>query len=220
MLVSPGVSGWEVLYERSDEDSAKSYRDVSSLGLTISKTTGTEITIATSAFGAYTPAACDVMVVKDVSETNLGAFVVESVTVDGSDYDIVLSGTPSGGTPATADWHQGYACTMIWHPLHAQGLGHRWQELHAEFGPVSSQYLTSVPVDMGGGAHRDSGVSSVQATITPDVALSEPLRAGLPLACVRTPHYYPYAKICVAGVLWELLHLYVHTTATSRRVNR
>lgn len=219
MLVSPGVDGWEVLYERSDEDAAASYRDVSvsSLGSVSRAFDGSTLTIPQSEFDPWTPDTCDLVEITGDGDPTYHQ--VTAVTTSGSDYVLTISPVAPGGFN-TYDWHQGYACTLLWQAQHAAGMGHRWQELHAEFGSVTSEYLTTATVDMGGAAHRDASPSSVEATITPTVTYSEPVRTGLPRACVRTPQFYPYLHVCGAGLLWELTHLYVHHTPTSRRVRR
>lgn len=218
MIVSPSWDSWTALYERSAEATAASYRDESAALGSEYQTNGV-MTVAKSLI-PWTPTTCDVV---QTAEDGSTYYPVLAVASNGANWDITISTASTndiGVSVGSATLHQGIAATMLWQPQHGGGMGHRWAELHAEFAGCSAAYLSTIPVELGGAAHRDASPSSVTATITPTVTYSAPVRAGLPRECVRTPHLYPYARICTAGALWELSHVYAYGYPTSQRSAR
>lgn len=219
MLACPVSDSMVAYYERSDEGVPESYVDAitASISATVATSVTTGLTTVTVAAAdvPWTPSTCDVLAVSggDASGYN----TVSSVVASGTDWVYTLVG---GGSAGSVVVHQGIACTMQWQAQQQAGTGQRWQELHLGFEQVQSAYVATMPVEVGGAAHRDAAVSTVTATITPTVTYSQPLRAGVPRACVRSPHFYPYAQICGAGFAWELASVYAHHTGTSRRVAR
>lgn len=220
MLVSPSWASWSVLYERSDEDAAASYYDETA-GLGAEHHKNGVVTVAKSLI-PWTPTTCDVMQVTAAVDGE-SYLAVTAVASNGTDWDLTISSTNTNDinvSIGTATLYQGIGAVLMYQPQQAMGLGHRWAELHAHFAACTSAFGLSIPVLLGGAAHRDSAVSTVTASVTPPVTLSEPVRGGLPRACVRTPHFYPYVKVCTAGAAWELSHIYAHGYPTSRRVAR
>jgi len=206
-------------YERTAETDPASYFDASSGSISATVATGVGASFSTvtvaKADVPWTPTVCDV--VNAQADGGATYFGVTAVAEDGTDWDITLDGVATAGNVTLS---QGFASTMQWQAQQLGGLGQRWQELHLGLERVESEYLSTMTVAVGGAAHRDAAVSTVNATITPTVTYSQPLRAGVPRACVRTPHLYPYAQICGAGFYWELASAYAHHTTTSRRVAR
>lgn len=85
MVVAPGVDSWSLVYERSDEDSAASYRDVTLASLAGTAGAG-PVRIAQSAFAGHIPAEGDVLAVGSARAR------VAGVETDGPDYVLALPG--------------------------------------------------------------------------------------------------------------------------------
>ena len=219
LLACPVSDNWLAYYERTDEGVAESYIDAISGSISASVLTGVGASFSTvtvaKADVPWTPTTCDI--VNAQAEGGAAFFRITAVQADGTDWDLTLDGVATTGSVTL---YQGFAATMQWQAQQMAGMGQRWQEIHLGLERVTSEHLATVPVAVGGAAHRDAVVSTVSATITPTVTYSQPLRAGVPRACVRSPHLYPYAQICGAGFHWELSSVYLHHTTTSRRVAR
>lgn len=217
MVVSPGVDGWALLYERSDEDSAASYRDVT-LGGPLSPIaaswSGSVATIAQSALDPYVPAAGDVL-----ANTELPAAFrrVTAVEEAGANYALTVDGTAISSALA---WHQGYACAVEWQAQHLPGQGSRWQEEHVVLEADASAYVTTWPLDVGGQPSEASSASTVTATVTPNSSPYQTVRVGVPRAIVRAYQMGPRIAVNCAGVLWRVAELALHFTGQSPRVRR
>lgn len=223
MLACPAANGTATiaLYERTDEGAAASYVDAIVAGITPDGI-GTSTTFTLSDFGGFSPAACDVLAYLPDEGEDVEYFLVTSVSEpDDGQITFTLSGTPTNGD-GSVTWYQGWKSEILWQALRLGGLGQRWQELHIEFEETDSAYLASGSVELGvgGAAHRDAAVSTVSAVFPGAVTYSDTVRVGVPRACVRTQHLYPYASICGAGVRWEMGRIIAHHSITSRRVSR
>ena len=219
LLSCPVSDDWLAYWERTDEGDPASYIDAitGAVSVTITTVVGASVSVVRVAKAdvPWTPTACDLCEASAGDGADFAGVV--SVASSGSDWLLTLDRLASG---SFATLYQGLDCVMQWQAQQMAGLGQRWQELHLGFERVESEHLATVPVAVGGAAHRDATVSTVEATITPEIIYSRPLRAGVPRACVRSPHLYPYARLCGAGFYWELASAYVHHTGTSRRVSR
>ena len=216
-------------YERADRTAAASYRDASFSTIPIYAVSGSTITVRKSELSGETLAACSVVYANPDGDPAPGyngygkiTAVADSSTYGAAFWDLTISfeATISPSNSYTLDIHQGWGSTLLWQAQQLPGVGNRWQEHHVSFEAAESAYLTDPTIDIGGAAHRDSSPSSVSPTMPSGITYSEVIRTGLPRACVRTPHLYPYVKICGAGLLWELSDVVLHHTPTSRRVNR
>lgn len=217
-------------YERADRTAAASYVDATKTDIPIYAVSGDTVTVRKTDLDGFTIPACSTVYV-DPGESLPGYQGYGRVTTsaDSSTYgagfiDLTVSWEASTGSPATTsrtlDVYQGWSAAMLWQAVQLPGLGNRWQEHHVAFEAAESAYLTDPTISVGGAAHRDSSPSSVSPTFPTGITYSEVVRTGLPRACVRTPHLYPYVRICGAGLLWELSETTLHHTPTSRRVNR
>ncbi len=216
MLVSTAEAAWTVLYERSDEDDADSYRDEHTGSVTVSISSSV-VTVAKADI-PWTPTTCDLF--KEAGEPvppATGYYAITAVVENGSDWDITVNGSPSG---VTGQFVQGYEVALMWQAQHAAGIGQRWSEIHLELLDSSRALLTGWDLEVGGATHRDSSPSTVTATRSADVTYSSPVRVGCHRNLVRTPQLYPYVRQCGAGTLFRLSHVYLHHTPASRRVAR
>lgn len=212
---SPEIAAWAALYERSDEDAALSYRDASLSGLagTVNILT---VTIATSAFGGYVPAAGDVL-----TDGSAVSRRVTSVSSGGGNYSLTMESSGLSGVSFT--WSQGYAVTLEWQAQQLPGGGCRWEEMHAHLQLALSAGVTSFPALIGGYSQRDTAASTVTPTITTldqSSRQSGIVRVGPPRDIVRAAHMYPYWQVKTAGTLWHLAGLDLHLTPATRRVAR
>jgi hypothetical protein len=217
MIHAPEINAWSLLYERSNEDSLLSYRDVVLSGLACT-VAGDTVTVAQSLFGGHVPAANDLV----VRGTQL---LVTGVATSGSDYVLTLEGAPVSG--ATLAWHQGYACVVEWQAQHLPGLGSRWTEAHAEFQTIvgirqDATASLGVPVKIGGTTERSAAASTVTADVVADtIANFEAIvRVGLPRDVVRGSRLYPRVSVHCASAWWLLTGLTLHFLPQSQRVAR
>lgn len=213
---------WRCAYERDGETSASTFHDFELSSVSASTEDGIVVKITKADFGGLVPAACDVIDLYTSGEASIGAYRVASVADTGSEYELTLDGAYTGALVLDfVNWYQAIPSELTWQPVRWGPMGGRWSEVQATFGAVSSAYLTTVPVTIGAAAHRDSSVSTVDgATITAPVTYSDVVRAGAAKGFMRTPHLYPYLKVCTAGVRWELAHIDVFGEAESHRRDR
>ncbi len=206
-------AAWEVVYERSAEATSTSYRDhsVSKLEATIS---GTSVTIAIADFGPFTPVAGDVLV-----DTDGDARSISSVASGGGNYTLTVL---TGMAGSTVDWHQAYACTLIWQAQHLPGLGLRWQEIHVALQESDSAYLTTWPMLVGGTAVASVSMATdwVTCSVPESLETGGIVRVGPPRSIVRNARLSPLVIVTTAGVLWQLSELALHHSMQSRRVSR
>jgi hypothetical protein len=216
MVVSRNVAAWNAYYERSAESSPASYVDASLLDLSGSVDgTGLVVTIAKTAFGAFTPATGDVLVDGDDHVQR-----VLSVVSSGSNWAITCD---LGLEGSVFDWYQSYGSTVQWLATVAPGVGSRWQEMHVHLAPSQSQpsaYVTSYPMVLGGASDITNG-ATVTATVSNALAVeSKPIRVGVHRNIVRNTHLYPSLSVNTAGVLWRISEVDLHGTGQSQRVAR
>ncbi len=215
MVHSPNIDAWSVLFEREDEDATASYRDASLSGLA-GTVASLVVTIATSAFGGFTPAAGDVLV--DGSSVKAR---VESVEVSGANQLLTIS-TALTGTSFT--WHQGYAITVVWSAQALPGFGSRWTEGHIHMMTSDSAYVSTFPLQIGGMVEHNTSAQFLTMTVTPTDAEGSPkygvYRYGQPRDIVRAATMSPAMIITTAGALWTLAELDLHFLPQSQRVRR
>lgn len=219
LVVGDGES-YLPLYERDDLTSAASFIDEAET-ITLSGTTynadGTASTTVTSS--GSTPTTCDLMTVPPDGESFGTARRITAVSGSSGSWSVTL-GPPLTFGVAYPRLLRGYAATMQWQAQQLAHGGQRWQEMHLALEALDNDYDAAISVEIGGATHYDSAPTYVNKTLTEDIAYSRPVRAGVPRACVRTPHLYPAVRICTAATRWELSDVTLHHTPTSRRVAR
>lgn len=175
---------------------------------------GTSVTAPAADFSPFSPAVGDIVFRNASTRAR-----ITSVSLNAGTYTLGLSVAIGSGS---ATWYQAIDTVIEWHPQHLVGLGQRWQEMHLEFVEMQS-LLSSFPLAVGGYAHRDTTVSTVEDTITTagvEAVQVTPRRIGMPRACVRTPYLVPYLRLKSAGTFFRLSHAYLHHTTTGRRTAR
>jgi hypothetical protein len=214
-VYSPDLASWELLYERHGESTFSSYRDASLSGLTATISGGgLTVTVATSVFGAFTPAANDVL----VGGTS-GRARITNVVTGGGNYTITVDAVLTG---TTVTWHQAISATVQWQAQYMPGRCSRWFEWHFHFTQSGSAYVTTWPLVAQGSTSEGATGASVTANVA-DIgfAASRVVRIGPHRSLVRTTELYPEIVCATAGVLWQLAELDLHAVAPqSQRVAR
>jgi hypothetical protein len=218
LAYSPDVAAWHVLYQRVDEDDAASYRDVTLSGLTASITGGgLTVTIATSAFGAFTPVVGDVLV-----GVTSGTARITAIVTGGGNYTITVDAALAG---ATVTWHQQIAVIVQWNAQYMPGRCTRWFEWHAHMQLSNSAYLASPwQMSLGGNTSDRANSDTVTASVPTLAATStaaQVVRVGPPRNLVRATELYPIIRVKEPGVMWAIAELDLHAvTPQSQRVVR
>lgn len=211
-------------YERADRTDAASFADATLTSVGIHAVSGSTVTVAKTEVLGETIPACSVLEANDEGSLTyaLVTAAADSSTYGAGYWDLTVSADTGFSVSAgdTVKVYQGWSAEMLWQAIQLQGLGQRWQEIHVAFESAESEYITAPTADAGGATHLLSSPSSVSPSLPVGLTYTGMFRAGMPRACVRSPHLFPYVRICGAGLRWTLSDVHVYHSPTSRRVKR